>query len=153
MANTAIIEFLKQLKDDLSSSMQQSGQDKSGNISKSLRIEETDTGGTLYGWKWIYQRIETGRGVTVNGNAGGKTLRESIFEWLNKNNRGEVNKRSGIAFVISRKIHNEGDRLFRGEHPTLKAPTGTLTSIINDGRIDKLKRNIIVEIKDNLKQI
>jgi len=147
----AIESFLLKLKSDLAANMKATGQDKRGNIGNSLRVEMNETGGTLFGWKWITQRIETGRGATSpNTIKGNPTLREKIYQWVERNGIGEPKRRKSIAYLISRKIHEQGDALYRGESRYGAPPTGTLTSILNDGRIERLKKEMAVEIKEQI---
>jgi len=144
MTSPAIINFLEILKKDLASTMAARGQDRHGRIGKGLRVEETQFGGQLTGWKWIYTRIEFGRGKTVNGNDGGKTLREKLEGWVLENNIGDPAKYKSTAYLIARKIYHEGDQLHRGEH-RLGRPTKTIFDVINDGRLDKLQNDLTIE--------
>ena len=149
---TAISNFLETLKGDLEQSIAQSGLDASGRISRSLRIEEDETTGTLFGWKWIEVRTEYGRRPTsTNAPKGNPTLREAILAWVERKGIGEVKDRKSIAYLISRKIHQQGDRLYRGELG-IQPPTGVLTSVINDGRIEQLKKEIVVELFSELRK-
>lgn len=148
----AITEFLEKLRVDLADSMLSSGLDKRGNIGKRLRVEELDNGGRLWGWKWIEVRTEYGRPPTGAGaTKGTPTFREAILRWVESEGIGEPKDRKSIAYLISRKIHRSGDMLFRGEK-TLKPPTGVLTNVLNDGRIEDLKRKMIIEFQSGLRQ-
>lgn len=152
MATQAISDFLSRLKDDLAQSISSSGLDKSGRVAKSLRIEEDENTGTLYGWKWIEVRTETGRRPTSPGAPkGNPTLREAILAWVERKGIGEPKDRKSIAYAISKKIHEQGDRLYRGELG-ITPPTGVLTSVINDGRIERLKKEIVIELFSELRK-
>ena len=149
----AIQAFLEQLKTDLSQRMKERGQDKRGRIARGLAVQMHETGGALTGWKWFNVRIETGRGPTRNTTAGSPTLRERIEKWVEENNIGDPKKRKSIAYLITRKIHRSGDRLYRNQHPTLSRPTGTFYDLLNDGRIERLKEDISAEIKAEILEI
>ena len=152
MAAQSISDFLTKLKGDLQQSISGSGLDSSGRVANSLRIEEDETTGTLYGWKWIEIRTEYGRRPTSPGSKkGNPTLREAILAWVERKGIGEPKDRKSIAYLISKKIHEQGDRLYRGELG-ITPPTGILTSVINDGRIDDLKKQIVVELFTELRK-
>lgn len=144
-----INQFLIKLKNDLAENMRSRDQDRKGKIGASLRVEVDESGGSLYGWKWLLTRIEFGRGKTRNKAAGSPTLREKIEKWVDENNIGEPKRRKSIAYAITRKIHQSGDRLHRGEHP-LGRPTRTFYDLLKDGRVELLKKEIAVTLKADI---
>lgn len=148
----AISLFLSELKSDLAKNMRSRDQDRRGKIGASLRVEIDDKGGSLYGWRWLLTRIEFGRGPTKNRSAGTPTLRERIEKWVEENNIGEPKRRKSIAYAITRKIHEKGDRMYRGEHP-LGRPSGTFYQLLKDGRVEDLKKEIAVTLRADILDI
>jgi hypothetical protein len=85
----------------------------SGKSARSLRTEANPKSGKLYGVHYFTQQ-EYGRGPTKTDVASTPTLRERILSWLDDKgiNPTDITKKS-LAFIIARKIHNEGNRLYR----------------------------------------
>jgi hypothetical protein len=84
--------------------------------------------------------LDTGRGPSQKGNSGGQTLQSIILRWIfakgikpKGNTKGEIKYYHyiGLAYVIARRIHQEGNMIYR-----LQKPTGIITSVITDKRID-----------------
>lgn len=92
----------------------------SGGLEKSIRYEVTDDGLTIYAINYI-EWSERGRGKTREGaRKGNPTLFESILAWINykhlplwRDKKGRFISKRTMAFMISRKIHKEGNLLFR----------------------------------------
>lgn len=106
------------------------------------------------GSTWKYVRVlETGRGPTKGGGDGtGKTLRESILEWIETKPvpTTDISPKS-LAFLIARKIHKEGTLLYRQG-----GNSGILSEYTNDEYIrntltPRLRDALISEVKTFLK--
>jgi len=104
----------------------------SGKTADSIEVVSKENEGQILAARYI-SVLEDGRPPTRSGAAkGNPTLRESIEEWLNQKAiivSGITIK--SLAFVIARKIHNEGNALFRaGGH------SGVLSNVFTQARID-----------------
>jgi hypothetical protein len=101
------------LKDNIIREQAARGVKASGRSARSLRKEVTDSAGRLYGLYYFLQQ-EQGRGPTRTLEPSTPTLRERIFSWLGEKgiNPTDITKES-LAYVIARKIHNEGTKLYR----------------------------------------
>jgi hypothetical protein len=86
---------------------------------------------------------------------GNGSLKGIILKWINAKGiipKDKISKET-LAFLIARKIHREGDLLhstkqnFRG----MKAPTGIINSVINDGRIKELSKRLILDFVKSAK--
>lgn len=111
-------EFITRLKQQ----QQQRGIRASGRSAASLRLETSDKNGVakaeVYGADYFLQQ-EYGRGPTRKKGRG--VLRDRILDWMDDKGIATQLKdyeRRGIAYVIARKIHESGTRLYRGQgHP------------------------------------
>lgn len=91
----------------------------SGGMAEGYRFESKE-GLTIYGVHYL-QWAETGRGPTRPGaKKGNPTLQQSILLWLKikniplyRNKRGQFLSRVAMSYMISGKIHREGDSLYR----------------------------------------
>jgi hypothetical protein len=150
-------DFAAKLQNDLSASVNASGISASGNLAKSFRYELNPTKLRLYAAAYA-GAAEDGRKPTVNGGNG--ALREQIRRWIDQKGivpKPDANGRSiskdSLAYLISRKIHREGTALFNGvDHYGRTKPTGIITGVINDGRLDSLKKQLITSFVFQIKQ-
>ena len=114
----------------------------SGKTAASLEYVITPTGGALYGAGHIFV-LETGRGPTLNRGGGGPSLRERIREWIDdKGITPEGISKDSLAFLIARKIHQEGTTLHR-----IGGGSGILTDVINDTELQKLYDALFFELE------
>ena len=150
-------DFANKLKKDLSASVINSGISASGDLAKSFR-EEIDPNKLRIFAAGYVGTAEVGRRKTVNGGNG--ALREQIRRWIDQkgiiskpNDDGKVISKDSLAYLISRKIHREGTALFNGvDHYGRTKPTGIITGVINDGRLDSLKKQLITSFVFQIKQ-
>jgi hypothetical protein len=145
MALEAEIKVLKKFGEslvaDISQSIEQSGISASGNLQRSLRYEVTDNRLTVYAAPYA-KTAEEGRGPTQK--AGGD-LRSQIRRWID--DKGIIPDgitKDSLAFLISRKIHREGTSLFNGtDFYGRTKPSMVIEGVVQDGRIDELKQDLI----------
>jgi hypothetical protein len=156
--NKAVVSFADKLKVDLSDSVTRSGVSASGKLAKSFRYTLDPNRLRVYAAGY-YAAIEIGRKPTVNGGSG--VLRSIIRKWIDDkgiipkpDNQGRTITKDSLAFLITRKIHREGTLLnstgkdFYGR----TNPTQIITGVINDGRLDALKRELITSFVFQIKQ-
>lgn len=150
-------EFADKLRADLLASVDRSGVTASGNLSKSFRYELDPNKLRLFGAAYT-EAVEVGRRPTVNSGDG--QLRRAIRRWIDQKGiipkpdaRGRAVSKDSLAYLISRKIHREGTRLFSGVDSYGRTkPTGIIQGVINDGRIDSLKKQLITSFVFQIKQ-
>ena len=109
-------EYGEKMKETYRSYLESEGVNASGSLSKSVSAQ-IDMDGNVYTvslnmneyWKWI----ERGRPATVNGGNG--ELRRAILNWIKVKpvlprplENGKLPTEKQLAYLISRKIHNEG---------------------------------------------
>lgn len=111
-------------------------------MAASVRSEFSEDTYTLYanGYAFTY---EYGRGPTINPGNG--AVRRNVLQYLTEENitpRGQ--KANGMpaeledmAFWISRRIHEDGSKLFRE-----KKQSGVISEVINAESLDKLQSSI-----------
>jgi len=92
--------------------------------------------GTVLGWKYI-ETLEKGRGPTSAGAPkGNPTLREAIEDWIARRSitvEGITSK--SLAYIISKKIHEQGNKLYRAVRGG-QQPNNIFSGVITDERID-----------------
>jgi hypothetical protein len=145
-------EFDKKLISDLRKSLDAAGTTASGKTKESLNSDITLNSYKLFGRAFIYG-LEYGR--KPSSPTGNGSLKGIILKWINAKGiipKDKISKET-LAFLIARKIHREGDLLhstkqnFRG----MKAPTGIINSVINDGRIKELSKRLILDFVKSAK--
>lgn len=104
----------------------------SGKTAQSIHYEIDETEIRLYGAKHIFA-LEFGRGPTSGGAASGGSLRDRIRVWIDEKGitptpgaNGKTPSKDSLAFLIARKIHNEGTEIFKQG-----GRSGILTDVIN----------------------
>lgn len=135
-----LIQFSSTIQGEIISRMIASNQRVTGKTISSIEDEIRPTGVTIYAAPYIMV-LDTGRGPTRQGNDGGPKLIDIIEQWIR--DRGliptptrkdgqimDYNYR-GMAFAISRRIHEFGSKLFNPG-----PPTGNILGVITDDRID-----------------
>lgn len=108
----------------------------------SVEYKTDDNSFTILADQWVFT-YEYGRGPTVNQGDG--AVRRNVRAYIRENNiqpqgykaNGDPIDEDTLAFFISRRIHEEGSRLFR-DH----AQSGVLSGVINDQNIEKLMKDI-----------
>lgn len=149
--------FAKSLTADLKQSVAASGVSASGNLENSFRFELTDRKLTVYAAKYA-GAVEDGRKPTQQSGDG--ALRRAIRRWIDDkgiipkpDNRGRAVSKDSLAYMIARKIHNEGTLLHRGtDYYGRTKPTQIIRGVVNDGRIDDLKRALITSFVSSIKR-
>lgn len=94
--------------------------------------------------------MEKGRGKTQGGSAGAGGLKAIILQWLIDKAimpREPKVKRESLAFVIARKIHNEGVKISPEKKNVI---SGVLTDDCLNPLLESLKTATIKEIKKEL---
>jgi hypothetical protein len=153
----AVRDFADKLKADLSASVDRSGITASGNLAKSFRYELQPDRLRLWGASYT-ETAEVGRRPT--SNAGDGALRRAIRRWIDQKGinpkpsaNGRPVSKESLAFMIARKIHKQGTRLYSGtDYYGRNKPTGIIQGVINDGRIDSLKKQLITSFVFSIKQ-
>jgi hypothetical protein len=134
--------------------MDSSGVTASGNFNRSLTYTQTDKELIIEGAAYA-GAIEFGRKPSSGGGSG--VLRGLIRKWIDDKGitpQGKISKDS-LAYLIARKIHQQGTALFSGtDHYGRSKPSKVIDGIRTDGRIEKLGKdlalNIITEIKTQI---
>lgn len=151
-------DFAEKLKTDLTTSVNASGVTASGNLAKSFRYDLQPDRLRVYAAGY-YSAIEIGRKKTVNGGQG--VLREIIRRWIDQkgitpkpDRNGRAVSKDSLAYMITRKIHREGTLLNSSgkDYAGRPKPTGIITGVINDGRLNSLKKQLITSFVFQIKQ-
>lgn len=151
-------DFAEKLKTDLSASVNASGVNASGNLAKSFRYDLQPDRLRVYAAAY-YSAIEIGRKPTVNGGQG--ALRAIIRRWIDQkgitpkpDQNGRAVSKDSLAYLITRKIHREGTLLNSTgkDYAGRPKPTGIITGVINDGRLNSLKKQLITSFVFQIKQ-
>lgn len=128
----AILQFLLQIEKEIIQNTIQAGQVATGKTIQSFEVAVTDERGVLLAAPYVMV-LEDGRGPTRRSGKGpGTTLQQKIEEWMKA--KGIVPKdisQSSLAYIIARKIHNEGTRLYRRG-----GKSGVISNVITEQRID-----------------
>lgn len=105
-----VFEELKSLGERIASNIVSTGQNASGNTVKSIKPEETETGAILYGRNY-FGVLETGR----KPGKGPYRFQDVIYQWsIDKGIAFRTaSERKSFAWVVSKKIQEEGTLLFR----------------------------------------
>lgn len=149
--------FAKALTDDLKTSVASSGVSASGELENSFRFELTERKLTVYAAKHA-GAVENGRKPTQQSGDG--QLRRAIRRWIDSkgitpkpDRNGRPVSKDSLAYMIARKIHNEGTLLHRGtDFYGRNKPTRIINGVVQDGRIDDLKRDLITSFVSSIKK-
>lgn len=121
----------------------------SGKLYESIYYKVENNVLRVYAEDYIYY-LQYGRKPTQTQKSSGKTLREIIREWIDIKSispKDGISKDS-LAFLISRKIHNEGTLIYRQGGSTL------LTDIINAESIrewrDEISAILVTQIQSDI---
>ncbi|MEY2868149.1 MAG: hypothetical protein RIR01_567 [Bacteroidota bacterium] len=117
----------------------------SGKLANSVRFELTDTELIIYSDDYIYFSIY-GRKPTTNLGSG--TLKDKIKKWISdKGIQSDIDKDT-LAFLISRKIHREGNSLYLFSG---KKNSGLLENIITSQMINEYNSKFTKQLELDIK--
>lgn len=132
-------DIIKQFLDQLAGEVKRNIPSASGETAASIEVVVPNQfEGSILGAPYI-QTLEDGRGPTRSGAPkGSPTLREKIEAWLNTRaiNPDGITTKS-LAYIIARKIHAEGNVLFRQG-----GKSGVLSSVFTNDRIDSFQQTL-----------
>lgn len=128
-----LAEFLNKLRAEIIQNATAAGNNVTGKTLSSLEVITQGNTGKLQGAPYIMV-LEDGRGPSKGGSSSGSKLQDKIYEWIE--NKGTFNlmeerAKKSLAFIIARKIHQEGTVLFRNG-----GQSGVISNVITDDRID-----------------
>jgi hypothetical protein len=112
MIAVAIDKYLNMVKESLTLDQLQKGMKASGQSASTLRVEVSGHEGNLFGAHYIKYQI-TGRGP------GGFPPIDKIVTWLQYKGQTVSGSIRSVAFLIARKIANEGTDIYQGKRPGL----------------------------------
>jgi hypothetical protein len=138
--------FAARFIQDLRESMDSSGVTASGKFNRSLKAEIKPDQLVVTGLRYA-GAIELGRKPTSGGGNG--ELRQAIRSWIDDKGitpTGKISKDS-LAYIITRKIHREGTKLYRGtDYYGRSKPSRVISGVIEDGRIEKLAKSVVLDV-------
>lgn len=129
-----ILKFLNGISQDIKMVQEQQARVASGKTARSLEAEADERSGVLYGSISV-NALETGR------KPGKRPPISAIRQWIEDKGiftSESDSRKNGIAYVIAKKIGEEGTQLFREG-----GKSGVLSSVITDKRIDSFEREIL----------
>lgn len=138
-----ILRFINFLISRITTNIRRKSAGSTGRTASLLRAEATSQVGTLFGPDYI-EALESGRGPTRQGNTGGPTLRKRIEKWIEvaRIRPSDDITPQQLAFLITRKIHEQGTRLFIDRRMS-GILTETITpQVINDFAANLGERNL-----------
>ena len=150
-------ELLTNIMNDIKKDLKSNGQFASGETERLFEVKllPTKNGieGVLFGPSYL-QALITGRGPTRSGGgSGSQTLQQKILEWMKIKGIGAGEEQEGISWAISKKMHEEGNKLFRDGRNT-ELLTNNITTARIDAAIgafgDKQVEAIMVDLKRKL---
>ena len=138
-------QFAEKLVKDIGQSIDSSGVSASGNLKDSLDFRIQPNRLTVFAAPYA-KAVEVGRGPSQK--AGGD-LRGAIRKWID--DKGIIPDgitKDSLAFLITRKIHNDGTRLFRSDKDGPDAygrskPSQVIEGVVQDGRLRGLREDLI----------
>jgi hypothetical protein len=150
MAITVSVELLRSFAtetiNDIRQSMDDSGVTASGKFNRSLKADITPNSLVITGSRYA-GAIELGRKPTSSGGAG--VLRGLIRQWIDDKGitpTGNISKDS-LAYLITRKIHQQGTALYRGsDHYGRSKPSRVISGVLEDGRVEKLAKSVVLDV-------
>ncbi len=146
-SNDVLISFGERLVVEIKSALQNknlTGHGASvatGNLLSSIRYEVKENELLILGNSYI-EYLEYGRRKTVNGNDGGRTVKERIREWIDVKGitPDDGISKDSLAFLIARKIHEEGTLIYRKNQGE---SSGLLADAINDELINDMEEALL----------
>jgi len=132
-------QFAETLVSEMVSNLTRSGRRVTGKTIDSIKQSVSRTGFIIYAAHHILT-LDTGRRPTKSTTKGTPSLRDILLQWIK--DRGIVPKvpdgkaikdyhYRGLAYVMARKIHNEGNLIWRTQRPT-----GDILNVLSEKRID-----------------
>lgn len=140
-SDSVLKEEIDSILTDLRAAYESSGKRVTGQWSKDLEARFESNKAEIWG-----QVYTAGRGVSKNGNDGGKYLSEVIEDWLK--NKGIVPDGdisiSSLAFIIARSIHKKGtnEKYHRDFYTEIITPK-RIQQVID--RVSKVNANIFID--------
>lgn len=135
---------------DIKQSMDVSGVTASGKFNRSLDANVTDKEVLITGLKYA-GAIESGRKPSSGGTG---ILRALIRSWIDDKGiipTGGISKDS-LAYLITRKIHQEGTRLYNGnDFYGRSKPSRVIRGVVKDGRIEELGSDLMINYVKQIK--
>lgn len=123
--------------------MGSSGANASGNTSRSLRRELSENELTIFGSS-VFKYVEGGRGPSRKSGSSETSLRDRIKQWIkDKGIRPDGISADSLAFLIARKIHNEGTLIYRTNNPR-----DIFSTVLDENKIKSLV-SVIAENANN----
>ena len=120
----------------------------SGKTAASLSYEILENEARIYGAGHIFA-LEFGRKPTENAGSGGSSLKDRIRVWIDDKGiepqpgaNGKPISKDSLAFLISRKIHNEGTILYKAG-----GNSGILSDVINEETTGELSEALFYEFE------
>jgi len=147
-------EILKSFADktvfDIRQSMDVSGVTASGKFNRSLESTVSSNEVVITGLKYA-GAIESGRKPSSGGTG---ILRALIRSWIDDKGivpTGGISKDS-LAYLITRKIHQDGTRLYRGtDYYGRSKPSRVIEGVVKDGRIEQLGSELMLNFVKQVK--
>lgn len=118
----------------------------SGKLANSVRFELTETELIIYAEDYIYFSIY-GRKPSVNGTKPGKLI-DKIKDWINDKGIQSTIDKDTLAFLITRKIHREGNSLYLFSG---KKNSGLLENIITSQMINEYNSKFTKQLELDIK--
>lgn len=114
--------------------MGSSGANASGNTSRSLRREVAEDELTIFGSE-VFKYVEGGRGPSRKRGGSQESLRDRIKQWIKDKGiqPDDGMTEDSLAFLIARKIHNEGTLIYRTNNPR-----DIFSSVLDEKKINSL---------------
>jgi hypothetical protein len=131
--------ILKKFAEDVIAGIRSRIPNVTGESSASLAYRIDAEGLTIYSSKKYFTVLETGRKPTSPGAPkGNPTLREQILEWVKAKPiiPNDITQES-LAYLISRKIHEEGSLLYR---------QGGKSGVISESINDKVVKEKLIDV-------
>lgn len=154
-----ITEFLNEVRLDIIQRSISAGQKITGETLNSMFVETTsrsegsinESGATLYGAEHIMV-LEDGRGPTHPTGPYKNTtkLKEIIYNWISNGGIPGITEdkaRLNLAYIIARKIHQEGNLLYRKG-----GKSGVISGAITDERINAFIDTFGIVAYNNFKE-
>ena len=143
--------FAARFIDDVRDSMNASGVTASGKFNSSLMADITPNTIVITGAAYA-GAIERGRKPTSSGGNG--ELYRAIRRWIDDKGITPKDKisRNSLAYAITRKIHEKGTLLhYTTDYYKRTAPSKVITGVIEDGRIEKLAKSVVLDVITQIK--
>jgi hypothetical protein len=155
MAITVSVDILRSFAtetiNDIRLSMDASGVTASGKFNRSLQAEIKPDELVITGARYA-GAIELGRKPTSSGGPG--ELRKLIRSWIDDKGitpTGDISKDS-LAYLITRKIHEQGTLLHRGtDFYGRSKPSRVISGVLEDGRVEKLAKSVVLDVISQFK--